>query len=72
MMKKKNSFEIYDVASTLFLCGIFLSFGETCFQKIIFSQIFLVFKKKKAEAEIYTYTITMLNLHIVQTWIAII
>jgi hypothetical protein len=27
-------------------------------------------KKGKAEAEIYIYTITILNLHIVQTWIA--
>ncbi len=37
------SFQIYDVASTLFFCGNFLSFGQTCFQKILFFQIFLFF-----------------------------
>jgi hypothetical protein len=61
------SFQIYDVASTLFFCGNFLSFGQTCFQKILFFQIFL-FKKKSKIWNIYS--ITMLNLYSVQPWVA--
>jgi hypothetical protein len=37
--EKKIPFQISDVASTLFFGGILLSFGETCFQKNILSNI---------------------------------
>jgi hypothetical protein len=65
--EKINSFQIYDVASTLFFVAFFCHLVKLVYKKKYSLKYSLSSKKGKAEAEIYIYTITILNLHIVQT-----